>query len=386
MRMQLKNAAFLITILALACTSGAARARTWYVEKDGSGDWFSIQAGVEAAADGDTILIGPGQYSELHPAPYSDVIAYWDTPKELFIFGAGQDLTIIGPEAYYETSDGTFGLNNSSNSALHLKDLSFVNLQFGVMSHGESIWVSNCRSAECTEGIWIENAIAGSVSDCSFILERRELGPQGVQLRATQNVIVESCDFHNMQVYLHGTSDSVVRNCTFSNTWQGVAATYFTSGGVFEFNEVAGGGVFASDAGHVEIRDNVFGYNPIDGYNINVSGRFPEVEIHRNVFHGGFYSTIYLRTWASITGSENHILRGAGGYSVTLQYYSDAFSSNIDLRNNYWGTSDPDSIAAMILDGNDDPEIEQTVQFEPFSAVPLPAEKPSLGSFKSLFR
>jgi len=31
-------------------------------------------------------------------------------------------------------------------------------------------------------------------------------------------------------------------------------------------------------------------------------------------------------------------------------------------------------------------EIKQTVQFEPFSSVPLPTEKKSLGGFKGMFR
>lgn len=65
---------------------------------------------------------------------------------------------------------------------------------------------------------------------------------------------------------------------------------------------------------------------------------------------------------------------------------SERGAANVDLRNNYWGTSDPDSIAAMIRDGNDDPTIKQTVQFEPFSPVPLDTEKKSLGGFKAFFR
>jgi hypothetical protein len=57
-----------------------------------------------------------------------------------------------------------------------------------------------------------------------------------------------------------------------------------------------------------------------------------------------------------------------------------------DFRGNYWGTTDPDSIAAMIQDSTDYPEIHSTVLFEPFAGGPVPTEKKSFGSIKAMFR
>lgn len=48
--------------------AGSASARTWRVEKDGFGDYTTIQPAVDAAAPGDIVLIGPGRY--LEQAPY----------------------------------------------------------------------------------------------------------------------------------------------------------------------------------------------------------------------------------------------------------------------------------------------------------------------------
>ncbi len=45
-------------------TIPAAGAATWQVEQDGSGDFLSIGAAVAAAANGDSILVGAGNYSE----------------------------------------------------------------------------------------------------------------------------------------------------------------------------------------------------------------------------------------------------------------------------------------------------------------------------------
>jgi len=55
-------------VLLVVCLSvlmpGASHARTWLVRQDGSGDCTSIQACVDSAGNGDTVLVGPGAYSE----------------------------------------------------------------------------------------------------------------------------------------------------------------------------------------------------------------------------------------------------------------------------------------------------------------------------------
>jgi hypothetical protein len=56
------------------------------------------------------------------------------------------------------------------------------------------------------------------------------------------------------------------------------------------------------------------------------------------------------------------------------------------MTGNYWGTDSADSISAWILDGNDDSSVHAFVDFEPFSATPLPTERRSLGSVKSLYK
>lgn len=52
--------------LLVAGPPGEARSRTWFVAADGSGDAPTIQAGVDSSAAGDTVLVGPGTYADVH--------------------------------------------------------------------------------------------------------------------------------------------------------------------------------------------------------------------------------------------------------------------------------------------------------------------------------
>jgi len=53
-----------VWILGVVVMAGQADARTWRIYSDGSGDAPSIQAGIDSAATGDTVLVTPGTYDE----------------------------------------------------------------------------------------------------------------------------------------------------------------------------------------------------------------------------------------------------------------------------------------------------------------------------------
>ena len=57
---EMKN---LITCLVVCMLSGAAIADTWTDDDDGKADFDNIQAAVDAAGDGDEIIVMPGTYT-----------------------------------------------------------------------------------------------------------------------------------------------------------------------------------------------------------------------------------------------------------------------------------------------------------------------------------
>jgi hypothetical protein len=70
--MVLSRRLFLVPLFLLVASS--AHARTWFIAADGSGDAPTIQAGVDAASPGDTVLVGPGTYTDPYIQIAKDIV------------------------------------------------------------------------------------------------------------------------------------------------------------------------------------------------------------------------------------------------------------------------------------------------------------------------
>ncbi len=136
-----------LVIIALA-TQAAAMARTWSVELDGSGNFTDIQPAVEASAAGDTILIGPGRFDQLHPcvAPaWTEDAIVAVTQDDLTFIGSGVDQTIIGMTEYYWSDFAApKGFCSVDAYSATIKDLTIENIETGIYWWRGVLNVENC--------------------------------------------------------------------------------------------------------------------------------------------------------------------------------------------------------------------------------------------------
>ena len=384
---------FLFLIALFQAVAISASARTWYVEKDGSGDFTVIQDALDAAASGDTLRIGPGRFVDFREyetnGGLQGIIAMIQVPEITFL-GAGADQTIIGPSEYTWDGEepiprGVVCIAQTPPGGLELSGLSFENM---------------------VSGVYVENAVGLTVEDCRFAG-----GSKGV--RSFEDVVVQRCEFSDLRfgVLVDGPADSaIVEDCAFSACRQSVQFQWMNNCFVRRCQMTvpegspsagvgfsgAGGGVYDCQIMGIE-----FSITITSSLNVELKGNHivsPGICIDSdselfvaedNVLQStGSVATIILYTRGlPHTIRNNHILRGTG-LAVRVPFHHGDPGYVLDMSGNWWGTTERDSIAAWIHDGNDVifPPLECRVDFEPFSSVPLPTERESLGGFRSLFR
>jgi hypothetical protein len=266
--------------LLAALLSSAAGAATWYVEKDGSGDFTTIQPAIDAAAPGDTIQIGPGRYTEYAPYDFGalteETCVVVDKPN-LTIRGVDRDAVIIGPETY-EWSSG-FEPNGVQSAAwapgLVLESLTVQNLPNGI-GLGASATVRDCTIIGCYSASPIFAAEAPRFEGCR-VADSRFRGVSywagstgavvtgceldgvvsGVIFSAAQDVLLEDSVFLNSaSAQMQSGSWGAVRRCQF----EGGTIVFLDSDGTVEDTFVERNPLVCLDvaSGNVTATRNVF--------------------------------------------------------------------------------------------------------------------------------
>jgi hypothetical protein len=360
---------------------GVTTAKTWSVEQDGSGDWVTIQLAIDAAADGDTISIGAGWYQETNEEfiPFFGetwaVTAYWNDGRELALIGVDKESVKIGPPAY--SVNGNLGIL-ALNSGAFVSQITVVNCVAGIYVTGVGN-VENCDFTGSRTGIKFQDCDEGTVSDCIFTDSEGNTG-YGVAFKSSANVKSFNCTYINSRVRFDYCSNFQLTSSVFSDLSSAFA---YVSGGEVSDCVFDSGHLGVISGNTVVIRDCKF----LSGnYNLYLSGPATRVELYGNVLTGADVTGISTCCYASISGSDNHILLGNSPYSVTVTGYGSTWPYTLDLANNYWGVNDAASIDEMIYDANDTPETPAVVTYFPFSGMPLPTESTSWGSVKAIFR
>ena len=378
-------------VLLLALLAHEAGGATITVRKDGTGDYSVLHLAVNAAADGDTILIGPGEFTEtksvllpgwgIYVATHGDVLV-----RELTIVGAGAGVTVIGPASY--SWNGTYGPHGLSMARtehdLHVSDLTIRNCYSGLYLLG-SLSMQRCELRNNDVGV-DARLVGGTniVSNCRFS-GQDAYPPMGIYSALTSAALqVEDCDFDGAQAYV-SNSAVAFRGCRFRG---GTVAVKVMNG--------AYGQLWDCDIADVSIGLTTYLGSPpsrCDIHSSRIAGSTAALLIDQrtsatvegSVLTGGSNSIVYASDAEALTISGCDFVKGTG--PILLCHRPAAWGAvTYDLTNNYWGTTDQAMIQSWIIDSHDDFNIYATVLYTPFAGQSVPAETTTWGDLKALFR
>ena len=377
-----------IPFLILLCLilSNTSPARTWFVEKDGSGDYTEIQEAVDASADGDTIRIGPGRFDDLahlgYPGDDSTGVINL-IGRTLTVIGSGES-TIIGPEEMGEVwaAPHSYGaVTTDYSNPIHLEALRFEHLTFATLMGG-SATMEDLTVSECWAGLYVRSGGGGDlrncrIHDCLFFSIIASVSVHGYLI---DEVLVTNSDGIDID---GSSSDITIRNSTFTDNEIGIQYAA-NSTGTIQNCTVTGGriGINITNGSVVTIEDCEM--RPALTWGLTVQNG-SSVYGTRNVIHPGTVGPTIDLCASNISMSESHIMHGTGNSLEIWCTYNPSLPWFIDLRNNYWGTAEADSIASWISIV-DDPGALEYLQYEPFHDSPVSTERRSMGEMKALFR
>ncbi len=382
--------------LLIACAVGNSSGADLRVERDGTGDHATIQAAVDAAADGDRILIGPGRYDEraVVTTPGWSVPVYVLVQKDgLSLIGAGGGQTIIGQAGAWDASQPwTRGIEAGTDwgsNRLYVEGIRFENIAFAISGHpGPDLEVDSCEFAGNHNSVFSVGPVTVNVqrsefrgmprngmllyssgnsallvSDCLFWLDTEHQWAQtAVQVQGTSNALFESSEFANGAHGLNvvGGGSIAIRACTFSaHRYESVHC------GSCPFMEIAGSSFTGS------------------GYALAIGqGQTSTVSMDDSVVEDAVDGSVAFSSIRNLRVTNCVLDRGAR-YVVDQYSFCDKDASalrHLDFRNNDWGTTLAKDIEASIH------ACDYVVDYVPFVGQPVPTEPTAWGSLKATFR
>lgn len=365
--------------------AGAVHAATITVRRDGTGDFTTIQPAVDAAAPGDTINIGPGEYTEyqiIRPPLWDseiDIFAYITTDN-LTIIGAGLGETVIGPPleniAYQRFSPKAIWAGNVDS--LYVYNLTVKNCYTGIYGPIVTANVARSRFDTVNTGIFFYGHMV-EVENCEFVGVGN--GRRGIlHLPGCQISKIRNCEFSDCGVYLETVEDFYIGDCAFMD---GRSAVSMLDGsiGIIERCTVSN----------------------ISNVSFNVDGSqcaMEDVEITGGSSGFWLQGGELIATGITVRATTNQsfyihdpnilVVHGSNilpstGFALKFESSLSSPSLTYDFTGNYWGVTDSTAIAALIWDAHDSSWNNDYADFVPFE-YQLGAEHRTLGTVKSLFR
>lgn len=360
-----------------------------HVEKDGSGDYSIIQDAVEAAQWGDTIMIGPGRYCETHALHYLGRTRFTciSLDKSLTLIGAGRGVTFVEPNVQQKAEVDPAGIMCISPEVeLSLSDLSIVNCPgIGVLfspDYGGRLVVENVNIDNAWIGIVIDRTQNSRISGCEIFgtyscivtfeasnltIEDNIIIHRGISLNysSSVNILISNCRFQDCTLFIVGCRNVEVKDCLFEGMWSALVVDGTRD-------------VFIHD---VEIFWNGEGVGGLLLY----AG--VDTVVRDSIFHGGNRGSVRLLHYnPGLIFKNNYIFPSHSGWTVYCPVGYHGPDVWFDLTNNFWGTDDPEMVAASIHDGHNNPELDIFVDFLPMADESSSTTQTTLGALKALYR
>lgn len=387
--------------------SSSASAAVWRVEKDGTGDFKVIQDAVEASAAGDTVLIGPGRYNDrflVGTPPWQQYTRVLVNRSDLTLIGAGAQLTIIGDDvpldADHDQDRALVVHDLMGGGSAGISGIGVENVYFGMDVTGATrLNIDSCRFSGNRYSLLASRTAAAVINHVEFasISNEHQVGMHILAIGPGRLSVNGSTFAHSgpstnsvTHVQLQAMSAAELGWCSFGGGALGIVATI--GSGVMDIhncfldgqqslgirNALAGGTVRIRDT-HMRAQNKALQSTTFDS----------RWEVERLIVDDAAVATLVFLHLGQGHIRDSTLAKGSRYVVEDLNPFTITPSPGLtfDMTNNWWGTSDPDSIQAWIYDGADQPERPYYfIDWSPYRSDPLPMEKKSLGGVKALFR
>ena len=381
---------FLVVLMLAAQTSVAT---TITVRKDGTGDFTIIQQGLDAAASGDTVLIGPGEYTESSMVRLngytSDVEVFGRiAAADVTVIGSGAESTIVGPTTFqgnYGTHSPKCIAYDAGFGAFNISDLTLRNCYEGIWVGG-LLRMERCHLENNIVGfLWLFVGSGGFVRDTRVDVNVPILSPMSFDIgygAVFSGVTFEGCYFGDGGV-VRGVQGMSIRNCQLSGLGLYSGSRTYLNGCTSATSSNSGVSLSLGGGAYCEIRDCELRaqYATLHVSQDAPGGRFVVENSH---LEGGAHGVLYSGPGAGACSIHNCDLVKGSGPMVECAVSASAVTH--DLSNNFWGTTSAADIQSWIIDHNDNAAIGATVLYSPFSGQSVPSETTTWGDLKALFR
>jgi parallel beta-helix repeat protein/predicted outer membrane repeat protein len=328
----------LITCLVVCVSSSATFADTWTVDDDGKADFDNIQAAVDAASDGDEIIVMPGTYTGIG----GEVVNMLGKAVWLHSSG-GQEVTIIDGQG---ARRGILCSSDETNKTI-IEGFTITNgytdYYGGGMYNSGSGSLGSCNPTltDCTftgntasdgGGIYNNGGSNPTLTNCSFTSNMADKGG-GMYNSGGSKPTLENCAFTgNSADYGSGmyttSSSPMLENCTFENN----TADYYSSGMHNDYNSSptvinctftgnSGRGMYNSTNSNPTVTNCTFTGNSTRGMHNYESGPTLTDCTFENNTGGGIYNEWNnkynnVTVLINCTFTGNTALYGGGMYNV----------------------------------------------------------------------